>query len=256
MAWDPGKYLEFADRRTRPALELLSRVPMEDPLFVVDLGCGPGHITARLRRRWSEARITAVDSSPEMLGRAREEHADLDVDWVEADATTWEPPETVDVIFSNAVLHWLDDHEQLFPRLLSLLAPEGVLAIQMPRNHPEPSHTIAVDVARAGEWRDRLEPILRPRPVAEPAWYHDLLAPHTSELDIWETVYLHVLPTADHIAEWTRGSMLRPLLAALEPDEAGEFEEQYRAQLRSAYPPGPDGRVVFPFRRQFIVARR
>ncbi|MDX1657440.1 MAG: methyltransferase domain-containing protein [Nitriliruptorales bacterium] len=255
MAWDPEQYLRFADRRTRPALELLARVEAEEPGSVVDLGCGPGHLTVRLRERWPDARIVAVDSSVEMLARAREEHDDLEVEWVEADAAVWEPDEPPDVIYSNAVLHWLDDHEELFPRLVSLLSPGGVLAVGMPRNHPEPSHTTAVEVARAGEWREVLEPVLRPRPVAEPHHYYDLLVPHTASLDIWETVYLHVFPTADHIADWTGGSMLRPLVAELEPDQAERFEEQYREGLRSAYPPGPDGRVVFPFRRQFIVAR-
>ena len=256
MAWDPEQYLRFADRRARPALELLGRVEVEDPGLVVDLGCGPGHLTARLRERWPHARIAAVDSSAEMLARARGEHGDLDVEWIEVDAAVWEADESPDVIYSNAVLHWLDEHDELFPRLVSLLSAGGQLAVQMPRNHPEPSHTVAVEVARAGEWREVLEPILRPRPVAEPHHYYDLLAPHTTSLDIWETVYLHVFPTADDIAEWTGGSMLRPLLAALSGEEAADFEAQYRAGLRSAYPPGPDGRVVFPFRRQFIVATR
>lgn len=256
MTWDPAQYLKFADRRTRPGIELLARVPIDAPSLVVDLGCGPGHLTAALRRRWPEAHIVGVDSSPEMLDRAREDHPHLDVDWVEADATSWEPSMPVQVLYSNAVLHWLDDHEQLFPRLVSMLAERGVLAVQMPRNHAEPSHTVAVEVAEAGEWHDRLEPLLRPDPVAEPAWYHHLLAPHTSELDIWETIYLQVFPTADDIAGWTSGSMLRPLMDALDADEAEEFERRYVDRLRSAYPPGPDGRVLFPFRRQFLVARR
>lgn len=254
--WDPDQYLAFGDRRARPGLELLARVDVSTPDLVVDLGCGPGHLTVHLRERWPAARLLAVDSSPEMLARARNARADLEVEWIGSDASSWEPPSPADVIYSNAVLHWLDDHASLLPRLVGAVAPGGAFAVQMPRNHSAASHQVAFEVARDGPWSAHLEPLLRTDPVASPQEQHELLAPHVADIDIWETEYLHVMDSADEIVEWTKGSLLRPLLAALEPDAAAEFESRYRDGIRGAYPPSPSGRVLFPFRRQFIVARR
>lgn len=256
MTWDPGQYLRFADRRLRPALELLARVPGDAPRYVIDLGCGAGNVTVHLRQRWPDARIVAVDSSPEMLDRARNDHADLDVEWVLGDAATWEPDGKVDVAYSNALLHWLDDHEALFPRLVGQLAEGGTLAVQMPRNHARPSHTCALEAVAAGPWAATLASLVRPEPVAEPATYHRILAPHAASVDVWETDYLQVFSGPDEIAEWTRGSLLRPLLAALGDDDASAFEADYRGRIRAAYPAEVDGRVVFPFRRLFVVATR
>jgi trans-aconitate 2-methyltransferase len=159
-------------------------------------------------------------------------------------------------VFSNAALHWLDDHAGLFPRLVSGIAPGGVLAVQMPRNHGAPSHTEMVAAAETGPWRERLRPALRARPVAGPAVYHDILAPHVSRLDIWETEYLHALEGDNPVVEWTRGSALKPLLDRLEEPERSGFLAEYSARIARAYPPRPDGRTLFPFRRLFIVAMR
>lgn len=256
MPWDPAQYLRFSDRRLRPALELLARVGMESPQTVVDLGCGAGNVTVHLRERWPDARIVAVDSSPEMLERAAADHPDLDVEWTEADAATWTADRPADVIYSNALLHWLDDHEELFPQLLAQLASGGELAVQMPRNHARPSHTCAIEAARSGPWAATLEPLLRTEPVAVPVDYHRILAPHAASVDVWETDYLQVLTGPDAVAEWTRGSLLRPLLGALDHDAADAFEAEYRDRLRGSYPAEADGSVLFPFRRLFLVAVR
>jgi trans-aconitate 2-methyltransferase len=252
--WDPAKYLEFAGPRLRPALDLLARVPATAPAEVHDLGCGAGNVTRLLRERWPEARVTGVDGSAAMLAAARA--AVPGVAWVQADLATWRPPRPADLVFSNAALHWLDDHAALFPRLAASLAPGGVLAVQMPRNHGAPSHTEMVAAAEAGPWAARLAPALRTRPVAEPAVYHDILAPHVARLDIWETEYLHVLEGPNPVVEWTRGSALKPLLDRLEEPARSAFAAEYAARIARAYPPRPDGRTLFPFRRLFIVAVR
>jgi trans-aconitate 2-methyltransferase len=252
--WDPAKYLEFAGHRLRPAVDLLARVPAATPRVVHDLGCGAGNVTRLLRERWPDAHVTGVDGSATMLAAARS--AVPGVTWVEADIGSWRGPRPADVVFSNAALHWLDDHARLFPRLVDGLAPGGTLAVQMPRNHGAPSHTEMVLAAEAGPWRDRLRPALRARPVAEPAVYHDILAPHVSRLDIWETAYLHVLEGDNPVVEWTRGSSLKPLLDALAEPERSAFEAEYARRIARAYPPRPDGRTLYPFRRLFIVAVR
>ena len=249
--WDPAKYLEFADLRLRPARDLLARVPLDAPGVVYDLGCGAGNVTRLLARRWPAARITGVDGSAAMLAMAA--GAVPALAWVEADLRTWAPPEPADLIFSNAALHWLDDHARLFPRLLAALAPDGVLAVQMPRNHAAPSHAEMVRAAEGGPWRERLAPLLRRAPTAAPGTYYDWLAPHAARLEVWETEYLHVLDGDRPVVEWTRGSALKPLLDALDAPAREAFLADYAARVAAAYPRRADGRTLFPFRRLFIV---
>jgi trans-aconitate 2-methyltransferase len=252
--WDPAKYLEFAGPRLRPALDLLARVPLAAPAIVYDLGCGAGNVTRLLAERWPLAALTGVDGSSAMLAEAR--RAAPAVTWVQADLASWRAPHPADLLFSNAALHWLDGHQDLLPRLVADLAPGGALAVQMPRNHGAPSHTEMVAAVEAGPWRGRLRPAVRARPVAEPAAYHDILHPHVSTLDIWETEYLHALEGDNPVVEWTRGSALKPLLDALEEPERSAFLAEYAARIARAYPRRPDGLTLLPFRRLFIVARR
>ena len=254
MSWDPERYLAFGDHRTRPAVDLLARVPLAAPVRVADLGCGPGNSTALLCARWPAADVLGLDNSPEMLAEARA--SGPPARWLEADITTWSPAADYDLLFSNAVLQWLPDHAILFPRLLEALPAGGVLAVQMPRNFAAPSHRLLREVADAGPWATRLAAGLLRAPVAAPEWYYDLLAPGAAALDIWESEYLQVLEGDDPVLRWTRSTALRPVIAALAPDEQARFEADYAARLRVAYPRRPDGRTLFPFRRLFIVATR
>jgi trans-aconitate 2-methyltransferase len=160
----------------------------------------------------------------------------------------------MDVIFSNAALHWLGGHEDLFTRLAGALAPGGVLAVQMPRNFGAPSHTLMADVARDGPWRRTLEPLLRPAPVSEPAFYYDVLARRGARPVIWETEYIQALEGPDPVKEWTKGTWLKPLLDALAEPQRGGFETAYAERVAEAYPRRHDGITLFPFRRLFIVA--
>jgi trans-aconitate 2-methyltransferase len=252
-SWDPAQYLRWSDHRLRPAVDLIQRVPLERPAHIVDLGCGTGNVTAYLRRAWPTARVTGVDGSPAMLERARA--SDPAVDWQEADIAGWRPAAPVDLLFSNAALHWLDDHATLFPRLLGLVAAGGVLAVQMPRNFSEPSHTSVTDVVHEGPWRARLAPLIRSEPCKPPAYYWDLLAAGATSLDVWETVYQQALTGEQPVADFVKGSYLKPFLDALDPAERPAFEAAYRARVSRAYPARSDGTTLFPFRRLFIVAR-
>ena len=251
--WDPAQYLRWSDHRLRPAVDLVDRVPLARPAHVVDLGCGTGNVTALLRRVWPQARVTGVDGSAAMLERAR--GSDAGVEWQQAEIASWSPPSPVDLLFSNAALHWLDDHATLFPRLLGLVAPGGVLAVQMPRNFGEPSHTSITEVVREGPWRDRLAHLIRPEPCKAPGYYWDLLAPRATSLDVWETVYQQALTGDNPVADFVKGSWLKPFLDALDPAERAVFESAYRARVERAYPARADGTTLFPFRRVFIVAR-
>jgi trans-aconitate 2-methyltransferase len=252
MSWHPERYLAFGDERTRPAADLLARVPLAAPGRVADLGCGPGNSTALLMRRWPEAEVLGIDSSAAMLAKAAA--SSIGAGWLESDIAAWMPEATYDLLFSNAALHWLPDHARLLPRLLGHLRPGGVLAVQMPRNFAAPSHALLREIASAGSWAERLAPRLAAEPVAAPGWYHDLLAPLTAALDIWQTEYLHVLDGEDPVLNWVRSTALQPVSAVLSPEERVLFEAEYARRLRQAYPRRSDGRTLFPFRRLFIVA--
>lgn len=254
MSWSPAQYLKFSDQRFRPAIDLLNRISIEQPRTVCDLGCGTGHLTLELKKRWLEAEVFGVDSSPDMLAKARE--VAPGVTFIRADAGSWRPDEPVDVIFCNAVLHWLPDHGALFPRLMSLLTPGGVLAVQMPGNHESPSHRLMLQAAAADPWKEMLAKVRGINPVHEPAFYHRALARSASDIDAWETEYLHVLSGADPVVEWTKGTALLPYLNALDAQQRDAFLADYRGLVAKAYAPEPDGRTLFPFRRVFVVARR
>ena len=252
MTWDPARYLTFGDERLRPARDLLARVPLEAPARIADLGCGPGNATELLAQRWPDAAILGVDSAPEMLERARK--SGIEAEWVEADLARWAPDQPFDLIYANAVLQWLDDHERLFPRLMGFLRPGGALALQMPRNFEAPSHAMMRETAASGPWAGRLRGVLRGAPVGPPSDYFAILKVHAADLDIWETEYLHVLEGHDPVLKWTRGTALRPVIDALPEVESAAFEAAYTARLRLAYPRREDGQTLFPFRRLFIVA--
>ncbi|MCP5372174.1 MAG: methyltransferase domain-containing protein [Hyphomicrobiales bacterium] len=250
--WNPGQYLEFAAPRLRPALDLLARVPLDDVDTVYDLGCGPGNVTPFLAARWPAARMVGVDSSAGMLEKARATGAAAE--WVQADLATWIPEAPARLLYSNAVFHWLDDHAAVFPRLMSLLAPGGVLAVQMPHNHGAPSYTHIRDAAAAGPWRDAALPVYRPMPVADPSFYYDVLAPLCGTLEIWETEYLQVLEGDNPVVEYTRSTGLRPVYEAVPAPHQDAFMAEYRRLVAASYPPRADGKTLFPFRRLFIVA--
>ena len=261
MTWDPQQYLQFEDQRLRPAVDLLARVPLVSPHQVVDLGCGAGNVTRLLGMRWPDAAIVGVDNSATMLERARTAVADLPrITFVAAELDAWRPTAPVDLVFSNAALHWLPDHATLLPRLAATVGPAGVLAVQMPDNFRAPSHQTIAELAQSARWRATLGPLVRAAPTAPAAAYFSWLAPLFAHVDIWTTEYLQVLPanaTGDHpVAAWTKGTWLVPFLAVLDANEQREFLATYNAQLATVYPARPDGTVLFPFRRLFVVANR
>lgn len=256
MTWNPDQYLRFTDLRSRPGLELIARIDHPGPEVVFDLGCGPGHLTAVLANRWPEAHITGVDSSVEMLERARAQFAAWpNLEWLAADLETWTPPPG-DVIYSNAALHWLPNHSVLFPALLDSLKPGGVLAAQMPDNWEEPSHRLIGHLVDRPRWRSRTAARFVRNPVHSPAEYGSWLERGAASIDIWRTTYYHRLEGQTPVLDWVRGSVLTPVLADLSAEERSEFEADLAALYDRAYPPSSDGVTVLAFNRLFIVATR
>lgn len=251
VTWDAAQYLRFEDERLRPALDLIGRIAHPAPRRVVDLGCGAGNALQVLAARFPDAAVTGVDGSAAMLAKA----AATGFATQQAEIAAWAPAAPVDVLFSNAALQWLPGHAALFPRLLSHLAPGGVLAVQMPSMHAAPLRAEQERIAREGPWAATLARIASAPPILAPGAYYDLLRPRVTALDLWVTEYVHVLRGEDPVVQWAMGTSLRPFLDALDGTLREGFLDAYRAAMRVAYPPQADGTVLLPFRRLFVLAR-
>jgi trans-aconitate 2-methyltransferase len=259
-AWDPTTYLRFAGERARPFAELLSRVGADAPRVVVDLGCGDGSATATLAQRWPGARVTGIDSSPSMLAAAAAHAVPGRLDFTTGNLRNWHPIEPVDVLVSNAALHWVPGHGQLMARWAGELAAGGWLAVQVPGNQAAPTHTVLAELVAGPRWAGRLAPgddsVLDPAAVLDPTGYLEVLTAAGLAADAWETTYLHVLTGEDPVLRWVSGTVLRPVLARLSPADGEELTTEYAAALRVAYPVRPDGTTLLPFRRVFAVGHR
>ena len=252
--WDPDLFLRFEAERFWAARDLIARIDTS-PTLIYDLGCGPGASTRELRRRFPQAEVIGVDSSPRMLDEARRRLPG--VTFLEADIAHWIPERRPDLIFADSALQWVPEHETLFPRLIDILTPGGVLAVQMPDNRQEPSHALMRLIAADGPWADRLVPIAKTRAVIQTHTdYYNWLRPASDRLEIWQTTYVHPLAGVDAVVDWFRGSALLPFLAPLAEPEREAFLDRYRAELADAYSVEPDGCVLFLYPRLFILAHK
>lgn len=252
--WDPRQYMRYASERERPFWELIAQVPIESPRQVVDLGCGPGTTTSELLHRWPQASVLGIDSSPSMIEQATRHAQPPRLGFQLLDIRDFQPqPRSLDVILSNAALHWVEGHLGLLPGWLHGLTPQGALAFQVPRNFDAPSHTALAELVRSPRWRKKLSGVaLSEQPT--PSDYYTHLRALGATVEMWETIYHHSLTGPDPVLEWVAGTALRPYLALLDDDESDAFTASYAAALREAYPPQPSGETLFPFRRLFVVA--
>ena len=252
--WNPALYRRFEAERTRPARDLLAQVPLQTAGTVFDLGCGPGNSTELLVERFPAAHVTGVDSSNAMLEDARTRLPSCR--FTQADIATWQPDTPPDLIYANAALQWVGDHPALVPRLYGLLAPGGVLAVQVPDNREEPSHRLMREVAAEGPWAERLADAGGRVRVLSTATYYDLLVSAGAEVAVWRTVYHHPMESAGAIAEWVRSTGLQPFLKPLDASEQSVFLQRYEAALANEYPVRADGKRLLLFPRVFFVAQR
>jgi trans-aconitate 2-methyltransferase len=252
--WDPQRYLTYADERGRPFVELVARITAAAPGTVVDLGCGPGTLTRLLADRWPAARVTGLDSSPAMIARAGDDR----ITWRVADLRDWarEAPEaSVDVLVSNATLHWVEGHLDLVPLLARAVAPGGWLAFQVPGNFAAPSHALAAQLASEPPYAAHLAGVALPG-SHDPVDYWRALTATGLRADAWETTYLHVLTGPDPVFTWVSATGLRPLLDALPADLLPAFARELKQRLGAVYPADDHGRAILPFRRVFAVGHR
>jgi trans-aconitate 2-methyltransferase len=253
--WDANQYLRFEDERTRPPLDLIQRVGLRAPTRCIDLGCGPGNSTELVAARFPDAEVTGLDSSPDMIEKARKRLPQLS--FVLANLDDWSAGPDYDLIFANAVLQWLPDHASLFPRLAGALKPGGQLAVQMPNNLAEPSHVAMAETAAEGPWAGRLVEAAAARaPMGSFSDYRRWLAAAGCTVDLWQTTYVHALAGHDAIVEWFKSTALKPYLDPLPADEREGFLARYKERIAPAYPVEPDGKVLLRFPRLFILATR
>ena len=256
MSWSSKQYVAFEDERTRPVRDLLNAVPATDVVSAIDLGCGPGNSTEVMAARFPTATISGLDSSVDMIEAARKRLPayTFSIDSIEH----WNGPCMFGMILANASLHWVPDHASLLPRLVGHLSDHGSLAIQMPDNLDEPAHRLMREIAAQQPWADKLAKAAGARTtLASADWYYSLLRPLCSRVDIWRTTYHHPLAGgADAVVEWFKGSGLRPFLNPLSAAEQESYLTRYHAAIADAYPILPDGTVLLPFPRLFMVATR
>jgi trans-aconitate 2-methyltransferase len=247
--------MRFDDERTRPSIDLASRIAVESPRSAIDLGCGPGNSTRVLRQRWPFARVSGLDSSAQMIGAAREEHPEGD--WIHSTIEDWHPAAAFDVVFSNAALQWLPNHGPLVERLFGHVSPGGALAFQVPSAEYALVRVLIHEIALDGAWADRMAGPLGALTMESPDFYYDHLAPAARALDIWETEYFHVMASPSAIVEWIASTGLRPFLDVLQTESESErFVTRLRERVSGSYSTRADGRVLFPFKRTFVIAYR
>jgi trans-aconitate 2-methyltransferase len=257
--WDAQQYLRFGGERARPFFDLIAQIGATSPGYVADLGCGPGNLTQVLARRWPDAEVVGVDNSAEMITAATADASTGagggQLAFVLDDVRDWRPARSPDVLVCNAVLQWVPDHHDLLLRWADLLAPGGWLAFQLPGNFDQPHQAIIRELAGSARWRDLLAGAELNRQAGDPEEYAELLARPGYDVDAWETSYVHILPGENPVADWVKGTALRPVLAALDAEQAAAFLREYGELVRQAYKPRPFG-TLFPFRRVFTVLHR
>lgn len=255
--WDANTYSKFLDARTRPARDLLVAIPNTiTPEIIYDLGCGPGNSTIILKQRWPNANVTGVDSSSDMLEQARSLYHDIE--FTEGDIATFACDTGIDILFANASLQWLSQHEQVFPKLTQLLNPNGILAVQIPNNFHAPSHQVTISILQNhpawAPYLDKLRYGALTKPFYQPSWYYNLLtSAGLTKLQIWQTEYFQELENHQAVFDWVKGTGLRPVLSAMQPEEQKLFAKHYIEQIVKYYPLQPNGKVIFPFMRLFMV---
>ena len=251
-SWKADQYLKFAAERTQPCRDLAARVAIANPRRVIDLGCGPGNSTEVLAERLPLAKVTGLDSSAEMIAKARAAHPQWH--WQAGAIEEWaDGVDGYDVVFSNAALQWVPDHHRVFPRLMARVTAGGALAVQMPGNFDAEAHRSMREVASRFPGTEKVREWF----THGMEFYYDLLAPLAARVELWATEYVHVMDGPEDIVEWYKGTGMRPFLDALSDDaERARFTAEYLAAIRQGYPARHDGHVLFPFRRLFLVAYR
>ena len=251
--WNSTQYLKFQKERTQPSIDLASRLNLENPVKIADIGCGPGNSTRVVKSFYPGARVIGFDNSENMLAKARQENPELEFRFCDVSADLSKQEKDFDAVFSNACLQWVPDHPKRIEELFGMLKAGGTLAVQIPMNFGEPVHRIIGELAESARWRGSMQNV-RTFYTLKPEAYYNLLTEYASSFEIWQTTYYHVLPSSQAVLEWYRSTGLRPYLDRLTEEQRPEFEAEFLESVRREYPPQTDGKVIFKFPRFFFTA--
>ncbi len=256
--WNPEQYLKFANERTQPSVDLAARIGVENPKSIIDIGCGPGNSTRVLKRRWHAADICGLDSSEEMIAKAKLDKDVMDddhIEWILGDASTFRFERKYDVVFSNAAIQWIPNHDALVARLFDLVCDGGALGIQIPADDKSPIRQALREVAANSRWSGFMPGVKNLMTYHNAEFYYNLLSTLTNKLDLWETIYYHVVNSRAEIVQWYKGTGMKPYLERLPDEHERElFTKDVLAACAMAYPVQSDGKVLYPFKRVFFVA--
>lgn len=253
--WNSKEYLSFKNERTQPAFDLVNRIDIKAPQKIIDIGCGPGNSTAVLKQYFNNAEIIGIDSSEDMIDKAKSEYNDLTFINSDIRDIFINEKESYDVVFSNACIQWIPEHKALIKNMIELLKDNGYLAIQIPYNYDEPIHKIINEVTKSEKWKNLFDNH-RERYVLEISEYYDLLSEVSSNFEMWQTIYFHKMKSYDNILEWYRGTGLRPYLEQLNEAQKIDFERDILIKIKQSYPMQKNGEIMFKFPRLFFIAEK
>lgn len=253
--WNPDLYLKFDRERTQPSKDLVSRIDFDNPSKIIDIGCGPGNSTMVLVQRWPDSVVTGIDNSPAMIEKAKKDYPHQN--WVIIDAGKEEIPGSYDVVFSNATIQWIPDHEELLKKFFRILNKGGLLAIQIPQFWDMPLGKAIEKIAGDDQWRSATRRVRELFTIHSCNYYFDQLSQYSGSVEMWETHYMHVMDSHLSIVEMIKSTGLKPYIDRLETEkEKKEFEAQILKETEEDYPKQKNGKVLFPFKRLFFIAKK
>lgn len=250
--WNSVQYTKFERERTQPSIDLINRLHIE-PKTILDIGCGPGNSTAQLFRRFPETDILGIDSSDNMLEKASASYPEMKFKKCFV-PNGLEELGKFDLIFSNACLHWIPDHEKLLPKLIEKLNDGGVLAVQMPLVQYAMLYHELNSLVADGKWK-KLNTIHNFHNLS-PEETYNILCKSASAVEMWDTSYYHIVPSHSSVIDWYKGSGLRPYLEALDEAEKNDFLSDLLERIKTNYPVQADGNIILKMPRLFFIAEK
>ncbi|WP_099204811.1 methyltransferase domain-containing protein [Scatolibacter rhodanostii] len=255
MNWNSEQYLKFEKERTKPARDLANEIDVAKPKKILDIGCGPGNSTAVLRKKYPDAEILGIDSSPEMIEQACQTDKKTFFRVFNASDDLTKLGTDFDVVFSNACIQWIQNHKLLIPNMMKCLKKGGILAIQTPMNEEEPIQKIIMNLVKKKEWADKIDEPKIFHNLAQNDYY-DIFNVCAESFTLWQTTYFHIMENHEAIMDWYRGTGLRPYIQSLSSELADEFQKQVFEKVKRAYPAQQDGKIIFRFPRFFMLAEK
>ena len=251
--WNPDLYLKYGNERIQPAIDLVSRIKVNNPDSIIDIGCGPGNSTELLIKRWPESNICGMDNSPAMIEKAKKIFPERE--WILMDAGNIRLDKKYDLIFSNAALQWIPQHDQLIKDLYNLCSDKGILAAQLPLFWDMPLGKSISYLSKQEPWKKFMKDESYKLIIHDAGFYYDCLSGLFSSVEIWESNYVHIMESQESILEMIKSTGLKPFLDQLKlENDKKKFEAEVLNEIRKDYPLQKNGKVLFPFRRIFFIA--